>query len=61
MVPELGWETVITMKSYVGVLTSAISKCPALGFNIFPHEIPIANRNQNYEPKEKYLFKFFFR
>lgn len=45
----------------MGVLTSAVSKCPALGLNIFPHENPIKNRNQNYELKEKYLFEFFFR
>lgn len=51
----------MTVKSYVGVRASAISKCPALGWNIFPHEIPTANRNRNYEPKEKYLFEFFFR
>lgn len=46
---------------HVGVLTSAVSKCPALRLNVFPHENPIKNRNQNYELQEKDLFEFFFR
>lgn len=49
------------MKRYVGVLAYVVSKCPALRLNVFPHEIPNENRNQNYELKEKYLFEFSFR
>lgn len=59
-VPEPGWEIVTTVR-VCGCPHLCISKCPALRLNVFPREIPIENRNQNYELKEKYLFEFFFQ
>ena len=53
MVPEAGWEIVKTMKT-CGFPHLCASKCPALGLNVFPREIPIENRNQNYEVKNTY-------
>lgn len=61
LVPEPGWGLWWQWRAMWVSRASAISKCPALGWNIFPHEIPLQTETGTMNPKEKYLFEFFFR